>query len=34
MSSFAEAYADQKERDDAVFTKPVKMGRVAAVTGV
>ena len=34
MASFAEAYADQNERDYAVFTKAVKIGKIAAVTGV
>lgn len=34
MASFAEAYADQNERDYAVFTRAVKMGKIAAVTGV
>lgn len=34
MASFAEAYADQTERDYAVFSKAVKAGRVVAVTGV
>ena len=34
MASFAEAYADQNESDYAVFSKAVKSGRIAAVTGV
>jgi uncharacterized protein (DUF2252 family) len=34
MASFAEAYADQNERDYAVFGKAVKAGRIAAVAGV
>jgi hypothetical protein len=34
MASFAEAYADQNERDYAVFRKAVKTGRIQAVAGV
>ena len=34
MASFAEAYADQNERDYAVFSKAVKAKRIAAVSGV
>jgi hypothetical protein len=34
MASFAEAYADQNERDYAVFSKAVKAGRIEAITGV
>lgn len=34
MVSFAEAYADQNETDYTVFSKAVKAGRIAAVTGV
>jgi len=34
MASFAEAYADQNERDYAAFTKAVKLGKISAVTGV
>jgi hypothetical protein len=34
MASFAEAYADQNGRDYAVFSKAVKMGKLAAATGV
>ncbi len=32
MASFAEAYADQNERDYAVFSKAVKAGRIEAMT--
>ena len=34
MASFAEAYADQNERDYAIFSKAVKSKRIAAITGV
>ena len=34
MASFAEAYADQNERDYALFRKAVKTGRIQAVAGV
>jgi uncharacterized protein (DUF2252 family) len=34
MASFAEAYADQNEKDYAAFKKAVKTGRITAVTGV
>jgi uncharacterized protein (DUF2252 family) len=34
MASFAEAYADQNERDHAVFSKAVKVGRIKATTGI
>lgn len=34
MASFAEAYADQNERDFDSFKKAVKAGKVEAVTGV
>jgi len=34
MASFAEDYADQNERDYAVFSKAVKSGRLPAETGV
>jgi hypothetical protein len=34
MASFAEAYADQNERDYAVFSKAVKAGRIEAITGL
>ncbi len=34
MAAFAEAYADQNESDYTVFSKAVKAGRIAAVTGV
>lgn len=34
MVSFAEAYADQNERDYAAFQKAVKDKRIAAVTGI
>jgi len=34
MASFAESYADQNERDYAVFSKAVKAGRIEATTGL
>ena len=34
MGSFAEAYADQTERDFAAFTAAISAGRIAAETGV
>ena len=34
MASFSEAYADQNERDYALFGKAVKSKRIAAVSGV
>jgi uncharacterized protein (DUF2252 family) len=34
MAAFAEAYADQNERDHAALAQAVKSGRVAAETGV
>ena len=34
MASFAESYADQNERDYALFKKAVKAGRVQATTGL
>jgi uncharacterized protein (DUF2252 family) len=34
MASFAEAYADQNERDFAVFGEAVKAGKIKAVAGV
>ena len=34
MTTFAEAYADQTERDFATFSHAISTGRIAAVTGV
>ena len=34
MASFAEAYADQNERDYAAFRDAVDSGRIAAETGL
>jgi len=34
LAAFAESYADQNERDYAVFKKAVKAGRIKAATGV
>ena len=34
MASFAEAYADQNERDYAAFRDAIDSGRIAAQTGL
>ena len=34
MATFAEAYADQNERDYALMTAAVESGRIEALTGV
>ena len=34
MASFAEAYADQTERDHAALVAAIKSGRVTAESGV
>jgi hypothetical protein len=34
MTAFAEAYADQTERDFATFTEAIRSGRIAAESGV
>ena len=34
IAGFAEAYADQNERDYALLTKAIKQGRIKAETGV
>ena len=34
IGRFAEAYADQTERDHAAFVSAIKGGRIEAITGV